>query len=53
MTIVPVFLVTLSLLHPVTNDHRLVVVLVIGIFLFDCKQFSILLQWAVCAGICE
>ena len=53
MIIVPVFLVTLSLLHRVAAECPLVVV-VIGIFFtFDCEQFIILLQWAVRAGICE
>jgi hypothetical protein len=52
MTIVPVFLVTFSLLHLVAADCPLVVV-VIGVFTFDCEQFIILLQWAVRAGICE
>jgi hypothetical protein len=52
MTIIPAFLVKLSLLHPVTADCPFVVV-IIGIFTFDCKKFIILLQWAVRAGICE
>lgn len=52
MTIIPAFLVTLSLLHRVAADCPFVVV-VIGIFFFDCEQFIILLQWAVRAGICE
>jgi len=52
MTIVRVFLVMLSLLHPVAADCPLVVV-VIRIFTFDCEQCVILLQWAVRAGICE
>jgi hypothetical protein len=50
--IIPAFLVKLSLLHPVTADCPLVVVL-IGIFTLDCKQFIILLQCAVRTGICE
>lgn len=52
MTIIRVFLVRLSLFHPVAADCPLVVV-VIGIFTFDCKQFLVLLQWAARAGICE
>jgi hypothetical protein len=54
MTIIMAFSVTLSLLHGVAADCPfVVVVVVIGIFFFDCEQFIILLQWAVRAGICE
>jgi hypothetical protein len=53
MTIIPVvFLVMLSLLHLVAADYPFVVV-IIGVFTFDCEQLVILLQWAVRAGICE
>jgi hypothetical protein len=50
--IIRAFLVTLSLLHLVATHSPLVLV-VVGIFTFDCKQFIILLQWAMRAGICE
>ena len=52
MTIIRALLVTFSLLHPVAAGCPLAVV-VIRIFTFDCKQFIILLQWAVRAGICQ
>jgi hypothetical protein len=52
MAIIRAVFVTLSLLRPVAADRPLVVV-VIGIFTFDCEQFIILLQWAVRAGICK
>jgi hypothetical protein len=52
MIIIPVVFVSLSLLHSVAADCPPVVVL-IGIFTFDCEQFIILLQRVVRAGICE
>ena len=50
LTIIRVFLVRFLLLRSVTSDrHRLVLVWIF----FDHKQFVVLSQWAVRAGICE
>jgi len=41
-TIIPAFLVIHSMLHPLASDCSLVVVVVvIGIFAFDCEQFIV------------